>query len=396
MSRNALLGICLGMALGVVGCQNESTEPAAPTEVPSMALAATAHHLRLNPAALPASVRDRIPSSEHVIDPEAYKCRQATRVGNWFNSQLNQIPLAVLRTLILDLGAPDVSLVEGFVFEPAGTQEFGYTGEFNDVMQSTQASVKGFWNFFSPDVKLGTMKGAPVLTNVPLVTFIYENFFTDVDANGHPIPVTHANAVLYATQLHDLVVNTRALNGGDHPLFSFNAFAIPAIPGFIPDKIVMGDGVLEGYAAAGLGNIAALAPQAVYAHEFGHHIQFKNGYIDEDIPGQNKETSDAELTRYTELMADAYSGYYLAHQNLGKTTKQQIRDAERAFFNLGDCAFDDPGHHGTPNQREASVDFGIETAARDGGAILTQQQFHDLFVAKYPELIAPDRPQALR
>ena len=91
-------------------------------------------------------------------------------------------------------------------------------------------------------------------------------------------------------------------------------------------------------------------------------------------------------------MADAYSGYYLAHQNLGKTTKQQIRDAERAFFNLGDCAFDNPGHHGTPNQREAAVDFGMEVAANDGGTILTQQQFHALFVAKYLDIIAPDKP----
>jgi predicted metalloprotease len=145
------------------------------------------------------------------------------------------------------------------------------------------------------------------------------------------------------------------------------------------------------YAAAGLGNIAALAPQAVYGHEFGHHIQFKNGYDAEAIPGQNAQTSAAELTRYTELMADAYSGYYLAHQNLGKTDKQQIRDAERAFFNLGDCAFDNPGHHGTPNQRQASVDFGIEVASR-GGPTLTQQQFHALFFAKYPELIAPTKP----
>ena len=393
MSRNALLGICLGIALGVVGCQNESTEPTSQAQAPSLALAATTmHHLRLNPSALPSSLRDRVGSSEHVIDPEAYKCRQTTRVGNWFNSQLNQIPLPILRTLILDLAAPDVVTVEALLLEPLGPQQFGYTGEFNTVMLNTESSVKSFWQWTTPNVRLGTMKG-PVLLNVNLVAAIYHNFFTDEDANGHPIPISSAQALEMANELHDLILNTRSLNGGNHPLFSFNAFAVPAIPALgVVDKVVMGDGVLEGFAAAGLGNIAALAPQAVYAHEFGHHIQFKNGYDAETIPGQNAETSDAELTRYTELMADAYSGYYLAHQNLGKTDKQQIRDAERAFFNLGDCAFDDPGHHGTPNQREAAVDFGIEVAANDGGTILTQQQFHALFVAKYPEIIAPDKP----
>jgi hypothetical protein len=105
------------------------------------------------------------------------------------------------------------------------------------------------------------------------------------------------------------------------------------------------------------------------------------------VPGA---TTQAEFTRYTELMADAYSGYYLAHQNLGKTDKQQIRDAERAFFNLGDCAFDNGGHHGTPNQRQAAVDFGMELGSLPGTP-LTQQQFHTAFVAKYPQIIAPDK-----
>ena len=389
MRRNATLGMCLAVVLGIVGCQNETTEPAAPAEVPSMAVASTAHHLRLNPAALPASaqLRDRvIGTSEHVIDPEAYKCRQTTRVGNWFNSQLNRIPQPALVTLVNELAAPDVAFVDAYVLEPLGPQEFGYTGEFNTSMPAIATSVKGFWNFTSPNVLLAAMKGS-YLTEVPRVTFIYENFFTETDENGDEIPVSHTEAVALANQLHDLIVNTRSLNGGDHPLFSFNAFAIPQA--FTGPKVAMGDGVLEGFAAVGLGHIAELANQAVYAHEFGHQIQFKNNYFADAVPGA---TTDAELTRYTELMADAYSGYYLGHQNLGKTTKQQIRDAERAFFNLGDCAFDNPGHHGTPNQREAAVDFGMEVAANDGGTILTQQQFHALFVAKYADIIAPDKP----
>ena len=90
-------------------------------------------------------------------------------------------------------------------------------------------------------------------------------------------------------------------------------------------------------------------------------------------------------------MADAYSAYYVMHQNLGKTDKQQVRDLLRVFFNIGDCAFDNPGHHGTPNQRQAAADFGIDVASTPG-PILTQQQFHALFVAKYPEIIAPDKP----
>jgi len=380
--------MCLVIALGIVGCQNESTEPAAPSAESGQALAVATLHLKLNPAALKGSaqLRDRVlGSSEHVIDPQAYKCREATRVGNWFNSQLNRIPQPVLVSLVNDLAAPDVAFVDAYVLEPLGPQEFGYTGEFNTSMPAIASSVQAFWNFTDPVVLLAAMKGS-YLTQVNRVTFIYENFFTQgVDENGNDIPVTHAEAVQLATQLHDLIVNTRSLNGGDHPLFSFNAFAIPQA--FTGPKVAMGDGVMEGLASVGLGNIAALANQAVYAHEFGHQIQFKNNYFADAVPGA---TTQAELTRYTELMADAYSGYYLAHQNLGKTTKQQIRDAERAFFNLGDCAFDNPGHHGTPNQREAAVDFGMEVASRPG-PILSQDGFHTLFVAKYPAIIAPDK-----
>jgi hypothetical protein len=387
MRRNALLGACLAVVLGIVGCQNETTEPAVPAQGSSMAVAATgtAHHLRLNPAALPASAllaRGDFASSEHVIDPDAYKCRQATRVGNWFNSQLNQIPQATLAGL-LGLAAPDVSQLDALVLEPLGPQEFGYHGEFNTIMPATAASVKSFWNFTSPNVQLAAMKGS-VLLDHDRVAFIYHTFFFEDDGSQ----VTAANADIYATELRNLILNTRSLNGGDHPLFSFNSFAINAIPAFgIVDKVAMGDGIFAAYGAAGLGHIADLAPQAVYGHEFGHQIQFKNNYFADAVPGA---TTDAELTQYTELMADAYSGYYVMHQNLGKTTQQQVRDLLRVFFNIGDCAFDNGGHHGTPNQRAASADFGIQVASA-GGPILSQQAFHALFVAKYPQIIAPDK-----
>ena len=47
-----------------------------------------------------------------------------------------------------------------------------------------------------------------------------------------------------------------------------------------PDKIVMGDGILEGYTALGFGDVA---PQAIFAHEFAHQIQYENGYFDDSV-----------------------------------------------------------------------------------------------------------------
>jgi predicted metalloprotease len=151
----------------------------------------------------------------------------------------------------------------------------------------------------------------------------------------------------------------------------------------------MGDGILAGYQAGGFGDVA---PQAIYAHEFGHHIQFNKGYIDEPIPGQNRRTTEAEKTRYTELMADAFSAYFLTHSRGAAMNRKRVEQFLQVFFQIGDCGFDSPGHHGTPNQRMAAAQFGFDIAAQaqKQGQILTAEQFHALFVSKYPQLVAPD------
>lgn len=65
---------------------------------------------------------------------------------------------------------------------------------------------------------------------------------------------------------------------GNHPIFTFNAFALEGFDfppyGTIPDKIIMGDGIIEAYTTIGYGDVA---PQAILAHEFGHQIQTQLG-----------------------------------------------------------------------------------------------------------------------
>jgi hypothetical protein len=80
-----------------------------------------------------------------------------------------------------------------------------------------------------------------------------------------------------------------------------------------------------------------VAPQAILAHEFGHHVQYADG-----------------------LMRDA-----LPH----------------------------PRRHGGPNcqrMRSALWAYGLADAARPQGHILPALGFYDLFKAHYPQLIAPD------
>ena len=179
------------------------------------------------------------------------------------------------------------------------------------------------------------------------------------------------------------------VNGGNHPLFTFNAFAISAPELGIPDKIVMGDGVLDAYKAIGFDDVAL---QAIFAHEFGHHIQFERGFFNELPPGSDPSTVDAaELTRHNELMADAFSAYYLTHSRGASMNRKRVEQFLQVFFEVGDCAFTDPGHHGTPIQRMRAAQFGFDVAdqAQKQGHILTAAQFHALFEARYTTFVAP-------
>lgn len=172
------------------------------------------------------------------------------------------------------------------------------------------------------------------------------------------------------------------LRNGDHPIFSFNAITIPSIDfpgiGILPPKIIMGDGIMEGYSAIGFGDVA---PQTILAHEFGHQVQFQlNVFTDEYTP---------EETRRTELMADAYSAYYLSHARGASMQWKRVKQFLQVFFNIGDCSFTNPGHHGTPSQRMAAAEwaYNLANGAQRQGQILSSQNFTALFEAALPQIL---------
>jgi hypothetical protein len=386
MRRNVLLASCLAFALGTAGCQEQKTAPTAPdAELRSESTTALRFNLEQARLKLPSSVRisDQYFADvvRRAIDPTEHVCDPLTPLVSWLFGEIDEIPPAILNGIIFPLAADQIPFVDALFFQTEDTpQFFGYNGEYTKIMLKTERDVKRFWDIFSDDIQLIGMHGT-MLLDVDRVAASYEAGF--VDENGDPI--SHDDAVLFATLVANAVQQTPALKGGNHALFSFNAFAISA-PGFIPDKVVMGDGILEGYEALGFGDVA---PQGVYGHEFAHHIQYENGYFDEIPPGA---TTVAELTRYTELMADAMSAYYLTHKRGGAMNRKRVEQFLQAFFQIGDCSFTSSGHHGTPNQRMRAARFGFDLAdqAQKQGHILTSDQVHDAFVAAYPSLVAPD------
>jgi len=321
---------------------------------------------------------------ERAINPDDFQCPPSTVLTDWVNGEIGEFIAAEpdIFSLLVAVLADVIPTFEAFQFLDDSTpQEFGYNGEYTQVMVKTHKDVKRFWDIASDDIQLLALKGT-MLQDADRVAATYE-------AAGLPPSI----AAFYASLVHDALAESQILDGGDHPLFSFNAFAFSNPAGSIPDKIVIGDGILAGYEALGFDDVA---PQAVYAHEFAHHIQFENGYFADPVPSTDPAGADAaEMTRYTELMADAMSAYYLTHKRGATMNQKRVEQFLRVFFDIGDCAFSNPGHHGTPGQRMAAARFGFDVAdeAQKQGHILGAEEFHDRFVARFPELVAPDAPR---
>ena len=397
MRRNVLFASCLALGLGAVACQDQSTEPAAPSGTLQRADSRDLTDLALKRGLVRMPVKGRVIDRyqpnyrSRLIDPTVYECSPNSPVFDWADAEFNEAlanDFPELFELVVEWAADQVPFYEAlFLMDESypDAQEFGYNGEFTNVMLRTERDVKRFWDITSEDILLLAMKGT-MLQDVERVAAVYQNFFLDEDGSE----ITEAEALAYAERVRELILQAETLDGGDDPLFSLNAFAFSTDGQ--PDRIVMGDGILEGYRVIGFGDVA---PQAIYAHEFAHHVQYENEYFDDvppTYPGGPAPTTQAELTRYTELMADAMAAYYLTHKRGAAMNKHRVAKFLNAFFQLGDCAFTNPGHHGTPNQRMRAAEFGFDVAdqAQKQGHILTSEEFKQLFDAAYPRLIAPD------
>jgi hypothetical protein len=181
--------------------------------------------------------------------------------------------------------------------------------------------------------------------------------------------------------------------GVDNPVFSLNAFAIdPAHAGDSQDmletlgitrRVAMGQGILQMWNELGLGRVGG---RAVLAHEFGHQVQYSDNLFETDI------TDEAEATRRTELMADALGTYFTVHKRGESLNKAYTLQDLKTFYNVGDCSFSNPGHHGTPNQRYRSAAWGADQVkdADDQGHILPSLTVGESFDKALPDLVAPD------
>jgi hypothetical protein len=264
-----------------------------------------------------------------------------------------------------------------FETSPAN-QSFGPNGEYTDQINKSATDIKRFWDTELDNILLVAAHGSILQDRDKVIaTFKTPAYgFSDEKAN------TYADSVATLFNMYPQFLN------GNHPAFSFNQNATPdttfAGVGRIPAKIIVGDGVLQGFETLGFGDIA---PQAILAHEYAHHIQYDLGIL---VRGwQSSEELIPKTSRRIELMCDAYAAYYLAHPRGAAMQGESVQQFLELFFNLGDCEFKDNGHHGTPTQRKAAAEWGykLATDAQQRGRILPARELARLFDAALSDII---------
>jgi uncharacterized protein len=93
----------------------------------------------------------------------------------------------------------------------------------------------------------------------------------------------------------------------------------------------------------------------VVAHEYGHQIQDELGVLDGSVPTVN-----------TELQADCYAGNWAkSAYDENRLDDGDIQEALDAALAVGDFDTSNPGHHGTPDQREEAWSRGFEAGEPD-------------------------------
>lgn len=306
-----------------------------------------------------------------VIDPDDYQCGP-TEFDAW---EAENLDFTEKEGAFIEANmAPMFPVLEAVLLgDVEGTNSYGATGAYTKQVTQAWKKLRVFWDEDSTEVELVPMHGRVLADADRLGRLLVEMEI--------PQPDAREMAELMAT-----VFDTAPFDHGNHPFFSLNAFAMTGdmmgLPD-TPDKIVMGDGILDVYGVLGMG---AVAPQVILAHENVHHLQLDLGYYDDGIG------TSPEATRRTELMADAGAAYSVSHPRGLSMQWNRIRHVLPVFYSIGDCGFDSSGHHGTPNQRLAAGRFGydMQEQARPRGHVLPGATFLARVDAHLPVLTAPD------
>ncbi|MEZ7494546.1 hypothetical protein QO206_03550 [Leeuwenhoekiella aequorea] len=260
-----------------------------------------------------------------------------------------------------------------YTFIDTDSQYFGADGEYTNYVNNRTRSLEKFWDMSN----LITVRGQhnATLNDRDKIASVYLNFSTLTEAQAY------GNADFF------LAVNEASTFLNESPLLSFDGFASSA------DLIVIGDGLVQLASEAGVED--KIVWSGILAHEWAHQIQFDNTAV--WYPNGAADNAP-EATRFTELEADFFAAFYMTHKRGATFNWKRVEEFNELFFNIGDCQFTSPGHHGTPAQRMRAAEAGYDFAKslQKNGKLLSADEVHESFLQYLNTTIltAPINPPA--
>ena len=247
------------------------------------------------------------------------------------------------------------------VISDAATATFGANGEYTVLVQERKGELQRFWQFWDPVALLGQ----------------HHSFFGDRTALLNAYSFCNQATVGDIEAQADLIVAAYADQNSTlrTPIYVMDAYAQVESGN---RSIVIGDGMID--VIAHVAQVEkGIAWTGILAHEWAHHIQFNLVTDREATP---------EWTRHNELGADFMAAYFMTHPQGSQYLWSEEVDFYQLFFQIGDCEFQDEGHHGTPQQRMAAARMGY-TIAKTGAATapLSQAEVLALFDTLVDEII---------
>ena len=288
----------------------------------------------------PSSAQDAL---ERAIDPTRYQCAP-TQLDAYVDGVLAGVDPSSLFVLNL-IGGFDFPAYDALLFGSTGDPLYALTEASKNELSSSFRAAQKFWDTDGSDIQLMAMHGDLMRDPARLTRLIAVLYgVSDADAAG------------LASLVVEIVTSDPGLAGGAtrsspstrSPLAARETPALSSLP----DKLVFGDGMLDALDAIGVGDVG---PRAVLGHEYAHHVQYDKNLFNSPLTGP-------EATRRTELMADAFGTYFVTHKRGLALNTKRVLEAEQSFYQVGDCAFTNAGHHGTPNQRLRASTWGSSVA----------------------------------
>ncbi|MGL5809629.1 MAG: hypothetical protein ACRCYQ_06780 [Nocardioides sp.] len=317
--------------------------------------------------------RTAVGSARAAIDPAGYVCGP-TRLDQVVATLVRNADPVTLETLG-KLGVLSYPTYDAVIYG-TGKGRYRLQGTQGRTIVRTFGKLKRFWDIRGGRIRLMSTDRSMLMDKKRVARVAAAAF-----------GVKKKKSLRFARAVIALIKSDPVLREGRNPIFSLNAVAVDArgkssLARRIGKRIVFGTGILKVYRKLGYVKIAG---QALVAHEYAHHVQLARGLVARTI-------TKPEKNRRSELMADSFATYFLGHRKgLRLRTQKLKRDQAVDIASLvGDCAFDDPTHHGTPRQRAAAARYGFKLAKQSQAKVRKSRWLAKRFDRKLPALVAPD------